>query len=158
MYSSRSETRIDDEEKLIQAVKNPINLAMPIQMTKNMRGGAEAKITLVATLVTDTSKNIIVSVKMGDSIASLQVIIGENMKTHYPDVFESLDGVRAFNITMKKDKHRVLTERDTIDENFVDGDQIFFEINSLNFWLRIKFLLYNRSSFFAPMHDEKEDS
>ena len=59
---------------------------------------------------------------------------------------------------MKKDKFRVLTESDTIDEGFQDGDHIFFEIDSLNFWLRIKFLLYNRTSFFAPMHDDKEDS
>ena len=106
MYSSRSEAHIDDEERLIEAVKNPINLDIPIQMTKNMSG--EAKITLVATLVTDTSKNIIVSVKIGDSLQNLQVIIGENMKTHYPDVFESLDGVRAFNITMKKEKFRMV--------------------------------------------------
>ena len=118
-------------------------------MTKNM--SREAKITLKATLVTDPSKNIIVSVKVGDSLRNLQVIIGENMKTHYPDVFESLDGVRAFNITMKKDKFRVLKEWDIIDESFQDGDYVYFELDSLNFWLRIKFLLYHRSSFFPPM-------
>ena len=155
MYSSRSEVHIDDEEKLIEAVKNPINLDMPIQMTKNMSG--EAKITLVATLVTDTSKNIIVSVKIGDSLTKLQVIIGENMKTHYPDVFESLDGVRAYNIVMKKDKFRILNEWDIIDEGFQDGDHIFFEIESINFWLRVKFLLYHRNSLLPPIYNEKDD-
>ena len=64
------------------------------------------------------------------------------MKTHFPDEFESLDGVRAFNITLEKDKMRSLKDSDIIDESFQDRDQIFFEIDSLNFWLRIKFLLY----------------
>ena len=124
-------------------------------MTKNMSG--EAKITLVATLVTDTSKNIIVSVKIGDSLTKLQVIIGENMKTHYPDVFESLDGVRAYNITMKKDKCRILNEWDIIDEGFQDGDHIFFDIESINFWLRVKFSLYHRNSLLPPVDNEKDD-
>ena len=123
-------------------------------MNNNMNG--EAKITLKATLVTDPSKNIIVSIGVGDSLRNLQVIIGESMKTHYPDVFESLDGVRAFNITMKKDGFRVLKDEDIIDEIFQEDDHIFFEIDSLNFWLRIKFLLYHRSSFFPPMTSEKE--
>ena len=73
-------------------------------MAKNMIG--EAKITLKATLVTDPTKNTLVSVKKGDTIRNLQVIIGESMKIKYPDVFESLDGVRAFNITLEKDKNR----------------------------------------------------
>ena len=115
----------------------------------------ESKITLKATLVTDPTKNIIVSIAVGDSMRNLQVIIGESMKTHYPDVFEQLDGVRAFNITMKKDKFRVLNDSDVIDESFKDDDHIFFEIDSLNFWLRIKFQLYNRASFFPPMTPEK---
>ena len=55
-------------------------------MSTNMSG--ESKITLKATLVTDPTKNIIVSIAVGDSMRNLQVIIGESMKTHYPDVFE----------------------------------------------------------------------
>ena len=67
--TSRSEAYIDDEEKLIEAVLNPVNMAQPIQMTKNMNG--EAKITLIATLVTDPNKNIIVEIAMGDSMRKL---------------------------------------------------------------------------------------
>ena len=81
-------------------------------------------------------------IKIGDSLRNLQVLIGESLKTHFPDEFESLDGVRAFNITLEKDKMRSLKDSDIIDESFQDRDQIFFEIDSLNFWLRIKFLLY----------------
>ena len=54
--------------------------------------------------MTDPSKNIIVEIKIGDSLRNLQVLIGESMKQQFPDEFESLDGVRAFNITMEKDK------------------------------------------------------
>ena len=107
----------------------------------------EAKISLRATLVTDPNKNIIVVVKIGDSVSNLKVLIGEQMKVHFPEVFQSLDGVRAFNITIEKDRHRQLLDTDIIDSRFQDGDAIFFEIDSTNFWLRIKFLLYYKTSF-----------
>ena len=61
-------------------------------------------ITLKATLVTDPTKNIMVEVKMGEKLRNLQVMIGEQMKQIYPEVFESLDSVRAFNITLEKNK------------------------------------------------------
>ena len=108
---------------------------------------SDAKITLTATLVTDPNKNIIVEVKVGETIRNLKVIIGEQMKMSYPDMFQSLDGVRAFNITMETDKMRQLDDTDIIDEDFKDGDHIFFEIESINFWLKIKFLLYQKKNF-----------
>lgn len=114
---------------------------------------------LKATLVTDPQKNVLITVKKGDKLGNLQVLIGEKMKTSYPDVFESLDGVRAFNITMEKDKLRQLTEQDIIDESFQNNDLLFFEIESHNFWLRINFLLYNQSTFMPPatvFEDESE--
>jgi len=126
-------------------VLNPIYMKDPIQLTKN--GNDVAKIILKATLVTDPNKNVLIKVMRGDTIGNLQVLIGDKMKTSYPDVFESLDGVRAFNITMEKDKMRTLHDHDTIDLQFVNNDHIFFEIDSLNFWLNINFLLYHRNSF-----------
>ena len=69
------------------------------------------------------------------------------MKVHFPEVFQSLDGVRAFNITIEKDRDRQLLDTDIIDSSFQDGDGIFFEIDSNDFWLRIKFLLYYKTSF-----------
>ena len=78
------------------------------------------------------------------------------MKVHFPEVFQSLDGVRAFNITIEKDRHRQLLDTDIIDSRFQDGDAIFFEIDSLNFWLRIKFLLYYKTSF--NNNDREEDN
>jgi len=53
--------------------------------------------------------------------------------------------VRAFNITMERDKQRQLKESDSIDESIRENDKIFFEIDSTNFWLRVKFLLNQRS-------------
>ena len=81
---------------------NPVDLTTPVQGKANKAVGS--RISLKATLSTDPSKNIIVDIKIGDSLRNLQVLIGESMKTHFPDIFESLDGVRAFNITMEKDK------------------------------------------------------
>ena len=83
---------------------------------------------------------------MGDTLRYVQVLIGDQMKVQYPDVFECLDGLRAFNITMERDKQRLLSEEDIIDEMFQDGDRIFFELDSAQFWLRVRFLLYQRTS------------
>ena len=79
------------------------------------------------------------------------------MKVHFPEVFQSLDGVRAFNITIEKDRHRQLLDTDIIDSRFQDGDAIFFEIDSTNFWLRIKFLLYYKTSFNDNNEREEEN-
>ena len=113
---------------------------MPVQLTKNRNN--VPTIILKARLVTDPVKNVLIEIMRGDKIGSLQLLIGEKMKTIYPDMYESLEGVRAFNITQEKDKLRQLTEQDVIDESFEDNDLIFFELDSANFWLRIKFLLY----------------
>ena len=101
---------------MIQAVLNPVNMNNPVQLTKN--GNDVAKIILKATLVTDPNKNVLIKVMRGVKLGNLQVLIGEKMKISYPEVFESLDGVRAFNITMEKDKLRQLNEHDTIDASF----------------------------------------
>ena len=78
------------------------------------------------------------------------------MKTSYPDVFQSLDGVRAFNITLERDKMRQLKDLDVIDASFKDQDHIFFEIESINFWLRIKFLLHQRKNL-IPSNSDYDD-
>ena len=59
---------------------------------------------LIATLVTDPNKRIVVEISETDTVRNLQVIIGEGMKTTHSEMFQSLDHVRAFNITMVKDK------------------------------------------------------
>ena len=82
---------------------------------------------------------------MGDTLRYVQVLIGDKMKVQYPDAFECLDALRAFNITLEKDKQLMLSEEDIIDEKFQDGDRIFFELDSAQFWLRVRFLLYQRN-------------
>lgn len=54
--------------------------------------------------MTDPTKNIMIEVKMGDTLRYVQVLIGDKMKVQYPDAFECLDALRAFNITLEKDK------------------------------------------------------
>lgn len=44
-----------------------------------------------------------IEVKMGDTLRYLQVVIGDQMKSSYPDVFECLE-LRAYNITMERNK------------------------------------------------------
>ena len=107
------------------------------------------RLTLGATLVTDPSKNIMIEVKFGDTLSYLQVVIGDQMKVSYPDQFDCLDDLRAFNITIERNKQRQLKEGDVIDDSFQDGDRIFFELNSTQIWLRVRFVLYERSQFTA---------
>ena len=83
-----------------------------------MRYKNRTHLTLRATLVTDPSKNIMIEVKMGDTLRYLQVVIGDQMKTTYPVEFENLDELRAYNITMEKNKQRQFTQDDLIDEQF----------------------------------------
>ena len=61
------------------------------------------------------------------------------MKTCHTDIFQSLDGVRAFNITKEKNKQLNLKEEFIISDYLNDGEEVLFEIDSSNFWLRIKF-------------------
>ena len=94
---------------------------------------------LKATLVTIPDRSVIVEVSETDTISNLQVIIGESMKTCHTDVFQSLDGVRAFNITKVQNKQLDLKEDFLVSDFLSDGEEVLFEIESFNFWLRIKF-------------------
>ena len=114
-----------------------------------MRDKSRIILTLGATLVTDPSKNIMIEVKFGDTLSYLQVVIGDQMKVSYPDQFDGLDNLRAFNITIERNKQRQFAEGDVIDDSFQDGDRIFFELNSTQIWLRVKFILYERTQFTA---------
>ena len=61
------------------------------------------------------------------------------MKTSHTDVFQSLDGVRAFNITKVQNKQLDLKDDFMVSDYLSDGEEVLFEIDSSNFWLRIKF-------------------
>ena len=65
------------------------------------------------------------------------------MKTSHPDMFQSLDFVRAYNITMVKNKQIVLKDHFLVSDYQQDNDAILFEIDSTNIWLRIKFQLFD---------------
>ena len=66
------------------------------------------------------------------------------MKTSHTDVFQSLDGVRAFNITKVQNKQLDLKDEFMVSDHLSDGEEVLFEIDSANFWLRIKFQLYSQ--------------
>ena len=70
-----SYARNDDEDKLIEAVMNANNNAAGQPL--NLRDKRRTRVTLRATLVTDPSKNIMIDVKMGDTLRYLQVVIGD---------------------------------------------------------------------------------
>ena len=98
---------------------------------------------LLATLVTDPNKRIVVEISETDTIRNLQVIIGEGMKTNHAEMFQSLDAVRAFNITMVKDKLLNLKDEFIASEYLQDNDEVLFEIDSANLWLKINFQLFD---------------
>ena len=58
---------------------------------------------------------------------------------------------------MEKDKQLTLSEEDIIDEKFHDGDRIFFELDSAQFWLRVRFLLYQRNPSSVTQSRETSD-
>ena len=109
----------------------------------NRGGNFTRKFMLIATLVTDPNKRIVVESSQGETFRNLQVIIGEGMKTSHPDMFQSLDFVRAYNITMVKNKQIVLKDHFLVSDYLQDNDAILFEIDSTNIWLRIKFQLFD---------------
>lgn len=64
------------------------------------------------------------------------------MKIRHHETFQNLEGVRAFNITMDKNKQVDLKDHFLVIDYLDDNDQIWFEIESVNFWLHINFSLY----------------
>ena len=109
----------------------------------NRAGNFTRKFMLIATLVTDPNRRIVVEASETDTIRNLQVIIGEGMKTGHAEMFASLDAVRAFNITMVKDKQVNLKDDFIVSKYLKDNDEVLFEIDSTNLWLRVKFQLFD---------------
>ena len=109
----------------------------------NKSGIIPRKFTLKATLVTMRDRSVIVEVSETDTIGTLQVVIGESMKNSHID-FQSLNFVKAFNITKVSDKLLNLKEEYIVSDYLKPDEEVLFEIDSANFWLRIKFKLYTR--------------
>ena len=139
--STNSGEQNDDECVLIASdtpVRNPNTY---VQMNKS--GNVSRQFMLKATLVTMRDRSVIVEVSETDTIGNLQVIIGESMKNSHID-FQSLNFVKAFNITKVSDKALILKEEFIVSDYLSPDDHVLFEIDSANFWLRIKFKLYSR--------------
>ena len=71
-------------------------------MTKNMN--QERKFTIKAILVQDSTRVIHVEIKPSYQVQNLKVLIGDQMKTNFPEMFEQLDDVKAHTITLGRDK------------------------------------------------------
>ena len=97
-------------------------------------------LTFKATLLTDPSKCVMVEISRDSAILNLQRRIAEEMTNHF-DLFKSLDGVRVFNITKVQNKKAVLALEEGVSSLLEDGEEILFELTSLNFWLRVNFRL-----------------
>ena len=129
----------DEQSALIESSLKKTNNF--VQM--NRAGNFSRKFMLLATLVTDPNKRIVVEISETDTVRNLQVIIGEGMKTNHAEMFQSLDAVRAFNITMVKDKLFNLKDEFLASEYLQDNDEVLFEIDSTNLWLKVNFQLYD---------------
>ena len=86
------------------------------------QGGIRRKIMLKATLVTDPLKSVFAEVSETDTIRNLQVTIGEEMKIRHHETFQNLEGVRAFNITMDKNKQLDLKDHFLVMDYLDDSD------------------------------------
>ena len=58
-------------------------------------------------------------------------------------LFKTLDGLRAHNLSKKTKRLADLPETGTISDYLQDGEEIFFELSSINFWLKVNFKLYS---------------
>ena len=59
-------------------------------------------------------------------------------------LFKTLDGLRAHNLSKKTKRLADLPETGTISDYLQDGEEIFFELSSINFWLKVNFKLYSQ--------------
>lgn len=134
--STTSGEQNDDEEILIAPEASYRDQNSYVQMNKS--GNISRKFMLKATLVTMRDRSVIVTVSETDTIGNLQVIIGESMKNSHID-FQSLNFVKAFNITKVSDKLLNLKEDYIVADYLSPDEEVLFEIDSANFWLRIKF-------------------
>ena len=91
-----------------------------VQMNKI--GNITRKIIIKAILVTDLKKRIFVETMASDTIRNLQVMIGIEMQSRFPDQFQSLDNVRAYNITKVNNKELELKETDLVSDYLEDED------------------------------------
>ena len=142
-FDSRASSGHNDEEEYLVGTSNMDYQQNQSYIQMNRKGKVSRKFMLKATLVTLPDKSVYVEVSENDTVGNLQVIIGENMKTAHTDVFQSLDGVRAFNITKVLNQQLNLKE-DFLVSDYLDPDEeVLFEIDSANFWLKLKFQLFN---------------
>ena len=51
--------------------------------------------------------------------------------------------VRALNITAKHGKRQELPLEDTVGMHLKDGEEIYFRIESMNFWLKVNYKLHS---------------
>ena len=137
--SRASQVSHNDEQDLL--IESSLNRKSENFVQMSRANKFTRKFMLLATLVTDPNKRIVVEISETETIRNLQVIIGEGMKTNHAEMFQSLDAVRAFNITMVKDKMFNLKDEFIVSDYLQDNDEVLFEIDSANLWLKINFSL-----------------
>lgn len=56
-------------------------------------------------------------------------------------LYKNLQMVRALNITAKQGKRQELPLEDMVGQHLKDGEEIYFRVESMNFWLKVNFKL-----------------
>lgn len=59
-------------------------------------------------------------------------------------LFKRLQNVRALNVTKKGGKRQELPLEGIISDHLKDGEEIYFQVESMNFWLKVNFRLYSK--------------
>jgi hypothetical protein len=59
------------------------------------------------------------------------------------ELFKGLQLVRVFNLTRKRGKRMELPTEGLVGDYLIDGEEIYFRLESLNFWLKVEYRLYH---------------
>ena len=101
----------------------------------------QRRIELQAILNSDHQKKILLFIDSKSSIDYLSIKIAEIMEKFQE--YENLDGLKAINLSKKVDKNNtiLIPARGEIKDYIFDGDVIFFDLFSKEFWIHTKIIM-----------------
>jgi len=101
----------------------------------------KGQIHIKATLESDTVKTILLQISHKENISSLKKKIGEIMESNF-ELYRNLRELKATKI-VKKATNTLLLDEDTVESVLVDGEEVMFELESFDQWIRVIFNMYN---------------
>lgn len=138
------ENQLNDSERLLLDSSISSNLGgIFIQMDSDgffNKGSMHIK----ATLESDISKSVLVEVEESDTIKYFMKKIGERMESTY-ELYRNLRGVTA-EFVIKKSNRQRLEPDELVCAHLVDGEEILFELQSNDLWIRVRYNLLDRET------------